>query len=171
MKAASPASPPGARVGPTVLVIDDDDVGRALLCEALRDVSKRTIELSAPIGATRVVARENVDVVVLDVEMPNLRGDMLAKLFRGNARIAHVGVILVSGCSTEELEDLGEKCGADEVVSKRFVRTSLAGAVRNTWLASRARFQHPTAARRGEEPAEDGPATAAQLDPFSLKGR
>jgi DNA-binding response OmpR family regulator len=172
MKAPPPASAPGPKVGPTVLVIDDDDVGRALLCEALRDVSKRTIELSTPIGATRTLVRENVDVVVLDLEMPNLRGDMLAKLFRSNARIAHVGVILVSGCGTEELEELGKKCGADDVVSKRFVRASLAVAVRNTWLVSRARMPKPTAARRGEEPAEDAPVVAAaRPGPSPAKGR
>jgi PleD family two-component response regulator len=125
--------------GPTVLVIDDDDVGRALLCEALGTSCKRIIQLSSPIGATRQAMQEQVDVVVLDVEMPNLRGDMLAKLFRSNARIAHVGVILVSGCDSDELERLGTACGADEVVSKRHVRSSLPNAVQKSWIHSRRR--------------------------------
>lgn len=149
---SEPTAPSGqGKPGPTVLVIDDDDLGRALLCEALREVSKRTIELSSPIGATRVVSREQVDVVVLDVEMPNLRGDMLAKLFRNNARVGHVGVVLVSGCSAEELDQLGKSCGADETVSKRYVRLSLGNAVRAAWIASRTRAADKSGALRAED--------------------
>jgi CheY-like chemotaxis protein len=135
-----PSSETGAdQSGPTVLVIDDDELGRALLSELLIDVSARIIALDSAIGATRLVGREQVDVVVLDVQMPNLRGDVLAQLFRNNARIAHVGVVLVSGCSPEELEALGKSCGADQIVSKGDLTTSLASAVRRAWETARAR--------------------------------
>lgn len=154
---SEPSATSGQSKGPTVLVIDDDDVSRALICEALREVSKRTVELSSPIGATRVVSREQVDVVVLDVEMPDLRGDVLAKLFRNNARVGHIGVVLVSGCSPEELEELGKSCGADETVSKRYVRTSLGNAVRAAWTAARTRASDRSGALRGEDVAPGRP--------------
>jgi CheY-like chemotaxis protein len=122
--------------GPIVLVIDDDAIGRTLVCETLRDTFPTLLESSSPIGASRTVIQEQVDVVVLDVEMPNLRGNKLAKLFRENPRLAYIGVILVSACGREELSALGEACGADGVVSKHDIRTSLAGAVTKAWRAS-----------------------------------
>jgi DNA-binding response OmpR family regulator len=121
------SEPKGA---PAILVIDDDDISRTLVFEALSDQGWRLTELSSPIGATRTLAAEAIDVVVLDVEMPNLRGDKLAKLFRENRRFSYVGVVLISGCVEAELRSLGASCGADGVVNKRNVRTSLVPAVR-----------------------------------------
>jgi CheY-like chemotaxis protein len=123
---------------PTVLVIDDDNIARSLMCEVLAPRC-RVIELSSPIGATRIASSEGVDVVVLDVFMPNLRGDMVAKLFRNNPRLKHVGVILVSGDASEQLKELGETCQADEVVCKRDVRTDLLQAVLRVRLEARRR--------------------------------
>lgn len=157
--AAGGNAPPGRGKGggPTVLIIDDDNVGRALLIEVLKESCERIIELSSPIGATRIVSQERVDVVVLDVQMPNLRGDALAKLFRSNPRIAHLGVILVSGYNDNELSELGRACGADQVISKRHIRATLVGAVHSAWMLSRER-REPT--QRTPEPvartARDG---------------
>jgi CheY-like chemotaxis protein len=144
----------GTRRGPRVLVIDDDDVGRTLISEVLLDSCSRVIELSSPIGATQTAVAEQVDVVVLDVEMPNLRGDMLAKLFRKNPRLGHLGVILVSGCRSEELVRLGNSCDADAVLSKRDVRSQLRFVVHHAWMLARNRSRD---AQRAEgAPASDG---------------
>src|SRR4051812_19402350 len=129
-------SNPITNESPIVLVIDDDPVGQTLLCEALGNTYPRILVLGSPIGASKVVSQENVGVVVLDVEMPNVRGDKLAKLFRESPRLAHVGVVLVSGCSQSELLNLGQSCGADRVVTKRQVRTELVQAVWNAWDSS-----------------------------------
>src|SRR3954469_6784583 len=100
----SPTTAPSGRA--TVLVIDDDDIARALITEILKP-HFQVVELNSPIGATRAAVAACADVVVLDVQMPNISGDMLAKLFRNNPRLRHVGVVLVSGCSMAELTDLG----------------------------------------------------------------
>lgn len=126
---ASVAGPTGqGKPRTTVLVIDDDDIARALITEILRP-HFRVVELNSPIGATRTAIAEGADVVVLDVQMPNIRGDMLAKLFRNNARLRHVGVVLVSGCAMAELSELGKTCGADAVVAKRELRQVLVHTV------------------------------------------
>ena len=135
---------PGRGRGPKVLVIDDDDVGRTLISEVLLDSCSRVIGLSSPIGATQTAVAEQVDVVVLDVEMPNLRGDMLAKLFRKNPRLGHLGVVLVSGCRSEELVRLGNSCGADAVLSKRDVRSQLRFVVHHAWMLSKNRNRDGT---------------------------
>ena len=156
---------PGRGRGPKVLVIDDDDVGRTLISEVLLDSCSRVIGLSSPIGATQTAVAEQVDVVVLDVEMPNLRGDMLAKLFRKNPRLGHLGVVLVSGCRSEELVRLGNSCGADAVLSKRDVRSQLRFVVHHAWMLSKSRNRDGQV--RSDAPANDTAPDARQ----GLRGR
>jgi CheY-like chemotaxis protein len=124
-----------------VLVIDDDDIPRSAMRELLESAGIVALELSSPIGATQVAINQGIDVVILDVMMPNLRGDMLAKLFRRNPRLRHVGVILVSGCNPQELSALAAECQADAVISKRDVRTDLVATVFRVLAACRMRAQ------------------------------
>jgi DNA-binding response OmpR family regulator len=133
---SSPASAPGPADTPAILVIDDDEISRALMVETLSVHGWRVNQLSSPIGATRLLDEEGIDVVVVDVEMSGLRGDKLARLFRENRRFAHVGVVLVSARDEAELKSLGASCGADRVVSKRNVRSNLLPAVRIALQAS-----------------------------------
>lgn len=104
--------------GITVLVIDDSDIARTRMVDLLAASGFDVAELPSPIGATRVILTRRVSVVVVDVLMPGMRGDRLAALFRGNPRFADVGVILVSGEATVELERLLSETGADASISK-----------------------------------------------------
>jgi CheY-like chemotaxis protein len=101
-----------------VLVIDDDEVARTEMIECLRRARFSASGLESPIGATRVLVDQAIDVVVIDVQMPSIRGDRLATLFRDNPRFADLGVILVSGGSVSELEQLGRVARADAVLTK-----------------------------------------------------
>ena len=104
--------------GGVVLVIDDSDISRAEMTRVLEGAGMQVMGLASPIGATRVILGGNVRAVVIDVEMPSLRGDRLAALFRGNPRMNGVGVVLVSGDTSEELARLATEARADASVSK-----------------------------------------------------
>jgi CheY-like chemotaxis protein len=101
-----------------VLVIDDSEIARTTMVEILSRAGLKVIDRPSPIGTTRVVLTYNVGVVVIDLLMPGMRGDRLASLFRGNPRLAKLGVVLVSGETESELKRLSQEAGADAVVSK-----------------------------------------------------
>ena len=103
---------------PVVLVIDDSDVARARMVELLTDAGMRVIDLPSPIGATRALAERHVDVLVIDVYLPGMRGDRLASLFRGNPRFRNLGVVLVSAESEALLHRLLNETDADAGVYK-----------------------------------------------------
>lgn len=105
-------------IGGTVLVIDDSDISRAEMTRILEAAGLEVVGLASPIGATRVMLGGNVKAVVIDIEMPSLRGDRLAALFRGNPRMNGIGVVLVSGEKSDELSRLAIEARADEAVSK-----------------------------------------------------
>jgi CheY-like chemotaxis protein len=110
-------------------VIDDDEVARELLASVLEEAGYVVFQLPSPIGATSTIFREGIDVVVLDVLMPEMSGDKLARLLRSNSRLAQLTIVLVSGCQPTELSRLAQQVGADAVVSKSEVRTHLLDAV------------------------------------------
>jgi CheY-like chemotaxis protein len=114
---------------PRALVIDDDDIARELLVSILRDGGYEAFELSSPIGATRTISREEIDIVVLDVMMPDLSGDKLAKMLRANPRLGRLGIVLVSSCGLDELNELATTVRADAVVAKRDVHEKLLAIV------------------------------------------
>lgn len=112
-----------------VLVIDDDDIAREALCSTLNAAGHETFELQSSIGATRCIYEQKVDAVVIDVMMPTINGDKLARVFRNNAHGEHLAIVLVSSRSASELRPLTDLAQADEVVSKADVSRALVLAV------------------------------------------
>jgi CheY-like chemotaxis protein len=119
---ATSVSPGGLRV----LVIDDDDVAREMLCGALRDAGHNVHDLPSAIGATRAIFDQNIEAVVLDVMMPSINGDKLSRLLRQASKGKHLTIILVSSRPLTELNELASSAQADAVVPKGSVRKELA---------------------------------------------
>jgi len=110
-----------------VLVIDDDDIAREMLCDTLRDAGHDVHDLPSAIGATRAIFELSIEAVVLDVMMPSINGDKLARLLRQASKgKQHLTIILVSSRPVAELEELAHAAQADAVVSKASARKELA---------------------------------------------
>lgn len=101
-----------------VLVIDDSDIARSSMVRALRAAGLTTLELPSPIGASREIIRNHVKLVVIDINMPTMRGDKLAALFRKSDRLKHLKLVLISGSDVEQLRALAQEVDADAVVAK-----------------------------------------------------
>lgn len=116
------------------LIIDDDDIARELLRSNLEDAALTVFDLPSPIGATKKIIDEKINVVVLDVMMPEVSGDKLAKMLRGNPKMGRVGIVLVSSLKPDELRRLQKESGADEIVEKSRIRQDLVLAVKRASL-------------------------------------
>ncbi|MET0339800.1 MAG: response regulator [Polyangiales bacterium] len=112
-----------------VLVIDDDELARAFLVELLIAEGFTVRHTASTIGVTNQLIKDRIDVVVLDVMMPAIRGDRLAALLRKNNQLRGLGVVLVSSHPPEELAALASEVDAAAVVGKREAREELAAAV------------------------------------------
>jgi CheY-like chemotaxis protein len=113
----------------TVLVIDDSEIARTQLMSIVSAAGMNALDLASPIGATRTIIAHQVDCVVIDFFMPGMRGDRLAALFRGNPRFKKLGVVMISGEASTELERLCDEAGADAIVRKNEL-TKLVPAIR-----------------------------------------
>ena len=101
-----------------VLVIDDSDIVRECIVDALKAAGYKVLGLSSPVGATSVVLRNAIKLVVLDVQMPTMSGDTLAAIFRKNGRLRDLKVVLATSARSAQLQKLGEDTQADAIVDK-----------------------------------------------------
>jgi CheY-like chemotaxis protein len=101
-----------------ILVIDDSDMAREVICRALRGAGYEVIALSSAIGATRAIRDSDVRMLVVDVNMPGLSGGSLVEVLRMHPDFRDLRIVLVSGSSPDELDALRRRCGADAALSK-----------------------------------------------------
>jgi CheY-like chemotaxis protein len=121
-----------------ILIIDDSDVALKTMGSTLSRHGHKVICAASPIGVTRTILNDAIDVVVIDVNLPSMRGDALAALFRKQPRLARLGVVLVSGIDAEELERLTRESEADAMCTKKDLQERLNQAVLTAYQARRA---------------------------------
>jgi two-component system chemotaxis sensor kinase CheA len=68
--------------------------------------------------AWRMVNETEFDVVISDVEMPNMDGLLLTREIKNNSRTRHIPVILLTSLSKPEQREAGLKAGADAYLVK-----------------------------------------------------
>jgi len=100
--------------GRSILVVDDEDVIRDLCAKALRGYHV----LQAPSGeeALRILAREEVDVVLTDVMMPQMNGLDLLRAIK--EKTPDQAVIVMTGYADKEVVLKALKADADDFISK-----------------------------------------------------
>jgi CheY-like chemotaxis protein len=125
-----PRTGPQAMAPLRVLVIDDDDVARDVIVDVLEQEGHQVTSLPSPIGATKHIVDQNVDVVVLDLMMPSMRGDKLATLLGRNPKLKHLGVVLVTSARLEDVSALADSMGSVAIVSKGGIQSDLLPAVK-----------------------------------------
>ncbi len=100
---------------PSVLIVDDDMMTRQTLSMALED-DYVTLTATDGLNALEVLEKEDVDVVLSDLDMPGLNGiELLEKI---NSMGNTVPVIVITGQGTIETAVQAMKLGAYDYVTK-----------------------------------------------------
>jgi class 3 adenylate cyclase len=101
-----------------LLVVDDNRVNRLLLGKTLEQLGHSVAFASDGGPALEMLAHERFDVVLLDVEMPEMDGLAVLKQMAANGRLLEVPVIMTS--ALDEVERIAEciALGADDFLSK-----------------------------------------------------
>jgi CheY-like chemotaxis protein len=113
------------RRGATVLVAEDDDDLRGVLTASLTRNGHRVIQARDGAEALASLERDQVDLLVLDLAMPNIDGfEVLARL-KAIGRAAALPIVVVSGAdrSTTELQAL--RLGANVYLTKPVAAAAL----------------------------------------------
>jgi CheY-like chemotaxis protein len=87
-----------------VLVIDDDPIATKIVKARLEAVGHTVVTRNRPLGTAFVLAQEKPDVLLLDLNMPMLDGEVLAKLVSSHNTASRLRIVFHSDMPIPELE-------------------------------------------------------------------
>jgi DNA-binding response OmpR family regulator len=123
------AAAPPADAGRRVLLIEDDrDIAEAIAYHLESRGLRVRLAYTGEEGLE--MARRGVDLILLDLNLPNMDGLELCRLIRRQTATAHVPIIIVSARGEETDRILGLEMGADDYVVKPFSLKELAARCR-----------------------------------------
>jgi len=101
--------PPSER-WPCVLLVDDDPDTRELYRAALRLSEFHVIEAGDGVEALRAIEAYAVALVVLDLDLPRLRGRDVATEVRAHAETRDIPIVVVTGTDAADLNRADVSC-------------------------------------------------------------
>ncbi len=101
-----------------VLVAEDEAVSQEFAAEALRRMMHRVTVVSDGEEALHLLSRENFDLVLMDVSMPNLDGLEATRRYRERERGSRTPIIALTAHSRREDRERCLEAGMDAVLTK-----------------------------------------------------
>lgn len=115
----------------TILTVDDSRGMRKMIGIAIRELpSVRYLEAGDGREAMEILQRESIDLITLDLNMPEMDGFDLARAIRGDASLCHIPIIMTSTQFDAPLRDSLRKEGVTHYLEKPFHPNELRGLVR-----------------------------------------
>ncbi len=105
-----------------ILIVEDSPTMRALLNSALEDleIPVKITEASSGFEALRCLPREPFDLIVTDINMPDINGLELVSFAKSNDAYRSSPLVIVSTEGTERDRERGLELGADAYLAKPF---------------------------------------------------
>ena len=104
----------------TVMIVDDSATVRQVLQMTLVQAGYEVVEAIDGEDALRLFTENNVDMLVTDLNMPNLDGIGLIKEVRQNPRNRFMPIIMLTTESQPEQRQKGKTAGASGWITKPF---------------------------------------------------
>ena len=111
-----------------VTIVEDDPDVRAVLERSLGADGYRVTALESGAGIEDVISSDHVDLVILDVGLPDVDGLTITQQIR---RYSDVAIIIVSGRGDLADRVVGLEIGADDYVTKPFEPREIQARVRS----------------------------------------
>ena len=115
----------------TILVVDDFDDTRRLLRAWLERKGFRVVEAENGMQAISEAESEEPDLIIMDLEMPELDGLSATRRIRECERLADVPIVAVSAYGAEQFRGLALQAGCNEYVSTPFEPKDLERLIRS----------------------------------------
>ncbi|MCE3226421.1 MAG: PhoP family transcriptional regulator [Bacteroidetes bacterium] len=111
----------------TVLVIEDEDFISSLIARALKKEGYSVVVTSDFASSIKIIDSSAIDLVISDVMLPFTGGMEIVEHVKGNPRLQHIPIILVTGMDKDIL--YASKVKAEAILSKPFDMNQLVALV------------------------------------------
>ena len=114
----------------TILVVDDSATTRSLVASYLTDWDGvEVVEAASGFEALRVLPARRVDLIVTDINMPDINGLELISFVRANPNYRRIPVVIITTENSAEDRKRGLDLGASDYLVKPFGPADLRRAV------------------------------------------
>jgi len=110
---------------PRILCIDDELVNLKLFEAALAPEGYEVIKATNGKEALEIISEQEVDIVFLDVMMPEMDGYEICRRLKENPLTQHIPIVMVTALSDKESRIRGLEAGANDFLTKPVDRTEL----------------------------------------------
>ena len=115
----------------SILLVEDSATTRSLIRAVIEEIGDFDV-VEAPTGfdALKLLPAQDFDLVLTDINMPDINGLELINFIKGNPRYNHIPLIIVTTERSEEDKKRGMALGATAYVTKPFKAPELQGIIR-----------------------------------------
>lgn len=117
--------------GERVLIVDDERMSREALADLVRTFSMSTDTVGTGADALAQVRKASYDLILLDLNMPEMSGYEVARRIRRMQPHARTGIIAITAASSKESQKRAPRFGIDLVVSKPVERQALIASIKS----------------------------------------
>lgn len=105
-----------------ILIVEDSGTMRSLIVTTLEDLGEpvKVDEAENGFEALRLLPRVDYDLILTDINMPDINGLELVSFVKQDPRYARVPLVIVSTEGSERDRDKGMELGADAYLTKPF---------------------------------------------------
>lgn len=112
------AEPLAHNTEPRVLVVDDDPVNLKVFEAMLRRLNYEVVKASQGEEALQAVQKTEIDLILLDVMMPDMDGYEVCRQLKANDATRMIPIIMLTALSGTEAKVKGIEAGADDFITK-----------------------------------------------------
>jgi chemosensory pili system protein ChpA (sensor histidine kinase/response regulator) len=131
----APVAQPAAKNLPGVLIVDDALSVRTSLMQLVQDAGFRVQAARDGIDAIDTLGTFDADIVLTDLEMPNMNGIELTSHIRSREDLKAVPVIMITSRSQEKHRRLAEQAGVSRYITKPYNEGDLLQTIRQALAA------------------------------------
>ena len=105
----------------SILIVEDSATTRALIRAVIDEMGDfNIVEAASGFEALKLLPTQEFNLVITDVNMPDINGLELINFIKNNSRYSHIPLIIVSTEKSEEDQKRGMALGAMAYVTKPF---------------------------------------------------
>lgn len=118
-------------MGFKVLIVEDSKASRDFIAAAVEAVSGvRAISTHSGFEALKLLPRHKFDLIITDINMPDINGLELINFVKKNPNYRHVPLFIITTEGRDQDRDRGLALGAAEYLVKPFEPSSLEGLLK-----------------------------------------
>jgi two-component system, chemotaxis family, chemotaxis protein CheY len=104
-----------------ILITEDSPTMRSLLVSTIETLEGcEVVEASSGFEALRLLPREKIDLIITDINMPDINGLELISYVKNNPNYRDIPLFIISTERGEKDREKGLALGADEYLTKPF---------------------------------------------------